>query len=193
MRTKFLVVVLMGATLLFGCSAASDTTSTSSNGSTSSNESTKSSADTTISTTGETEKTDETAARIGTPEYDPLAVQPEGWPKLDADRVRKAVNIALQDPRLEDFLRRNNFEVDEVRKTESMHYRPATTDISHPAARVTVVLDDPVPLEQSGYEGDICDVGGATGPVTGMVWVVDLVEESVAAVSPQWNYDVSCT
>lgn len=181
--TKFLFAVLASTTLLLGCTATeeaavrSDTSTTSASNSTS----------------AETTSLKRNEVAIKAPDYDPHAVQPEDWPQLSEAQVRKAVNIGLAEPRLENFLKQNNFKVSEVRRTESIHYRAGTTDEAHLAARVVVVLDRPVPLEESGYKGDICDIGGATGPVTGFVWISDFVEESVEAFSPQWNYDVSCT
>lgn len=185
---EFLAIIAISALVLLGCSGA-NSASTDEDASQNPGTTVNSSASETTakSTTGSTN------VSIEAPDYDPQAVQPENGPQLSEARIREAVDIGLADPRLKDVLTQNDFRVSEVMKTESMHYRPEKTDVSHPAARVTVVLDDPVPLEESGYDGDVCDVGGATGPITGMVWVVDFVEESVAAFSPQWNYDVSCT
>lgn len=176
---NFLVAILTGATLLFGCTGA--------------DEAATQSPDTTVGAGNPETTTERTEIRSEALSYDPQAVQPENGPQLSETQVRKTVNIGLAAPGLQDFLRRNDYKVSEVMRTESMHYRPNTTDSAHPAGRVTIVLDDPVPLEESGYKGDVCSVGGATGPVTGMVWIVDLVEQRVAALSPQWNYDVSCT
>jgi len=39
--------------------------------------------------------------------------------------------------------------------------------------------------------GEACDIGGAAGPMTGIVWQVDLEEQRVLAVSPRWG-DVDC-
>lgn len=147
----------MGAPLLFGCTGVEEAATQS--------------PDTTVSSNDPETTAERKEIRIEAPDYDPQAVQPEDWQRLSEAQVRKAVNIGLADPRLEDFLRQNDFGVSEVMRTESMHYR----------------------LEKSGYTGAICAVGGATGPVAGMVWIVDLVDRDVAAFSPQWNYDVSCT
>lgn len=178
------MALLTSVALLFGCGTASETASQSSA------PPAETTVDTVTTSTGDT-KRDE--GRIEVPEYDPQAVQPENWLQLSNAQVQKAVSIGLTDRRLEKILKRNDFEIEEVLKTESLHYRANTTDVAHPAARVTVVLDEPVPLKKSGYTGAICDVGGATGPVTGFVWIADFVEQDVAAFSPQWNYNVSCT
>lgn len=182
-------MVLLASTMLIpGCAAAKETVAQTSDAST---------PTTTGPTASGTTKPGTTDPRnnkvpIEAPDYNPQAVQPEEEPRLSEAQVREAVSIALGDPRLEDFLKRNDFEVSEVRRTESLHYRPNATDLAHPAARVTIALDDPVSLDQSGYRLGICDFGGATGPFTGMVWIVDLVEKQVAAVSPLWNYKDSC-
>ncbi|MGB3634171.1 MAG: hypothetical protein WA982_09035 [Rubrobacteraceae bacterium] len=179
-----MAVLLTSTTLLFGCAVANDAESAPSK------EGTGSSVDTTAPKTDETKKAED---RIEVPAYDPQSMQPDDWQKLRTAKVRQAVNIALADQRLQDFLRQNDFEVTEVMKAKNLGGVRTTGKQSHLTARVTVELYDPVPLEQSGYEGAVCAIGGETGPVTGMVWLVDLVDQRVSAVSPQWNYEVSCT
>ena len=131
-------------------------------------------------------------SRIEAPDYDPQAVQPDNGPQLSEAKIRKAVNIGLTDQRLENFLRQNNFKVSEVQRLKPFYQGGNTSKKAHLEARVTVVLDDPIPLDQSGYKGGVCDFGGASGPVTGLVWVADLVDQRISVNSPLWNYKDSC-
>lgn len=178
---------MANATLISGCAEAGETVAQTSDMST---------LTTTGSTTSGIAKPGTTSpvnnkAPIEAPDYDPQSVQPNGL-QLSNAQVRKAVNVALEFKPVEMFLRRNDFKVSEVRRMKPFRQGGYTNGQDHPRARVTVVLDDPVPLDRSGYKGGVCDFGGASGPVTGMVFNVELVVWEVSTFSPQWNYKDSC-
>ncbi len=52
-----------------------------------------------------------------------------------------------------------------------------------------IAFDTSFPTEL--YPTDVCDIGGHDGLVTGVMWLIDLEDYEVRAVTPVWG-PVSC-
>jgi len=113
---------------------------------------------------------------------------------LSREEVRRAVNIAQGDERVAEFVGRHGPEIVEVRKQGGDQLREGGCGRAcYPSAVVTVGFEEPVPSTVDRYPLGACDIGGHSGNVTGVVWVVDLEEGGISAVSPQWDYEVACS
>jgi len=87
--------------------------------------------------------------------------------------VELAEAIAFGDERFADLLSSTAYETDRV--------VPA---LGAGEALVYISVD---PDGAAWPEIDACDIGGAEGPATGVVWLVDLAEQTILAVSPRWG------
>jgi hypothetical protein len=140
----------------------------------------------------EVERAERVKPLVEVPGYDPRAVQPEDAPPLSEEEVRRVVDIALSNGRVAEFVGRHDPEVAEVRKLSRAYFREAGYGRYRPSAVVTVDFGKPVPPAEDRYPLAMCDIGGHSENVTGVVWMVDLKEGRVSAVSPHWDYEVAC-
>lgn len=96
-----------------------------------------------------------------------------GHTAADDDVAR---SVALSDRRF-DALLESPFEVVRV--------------LPDPTRPENLFVEISVEREATWPELVVCEIGGADGPATGVMWLVDVEEREVAAVSPVWG-DVSC-
>jgi hypothetical protein len=88
--------------------------------------------------------------------------------------VELAERIALGDERFADLLSSTPYETDRV--------VPAGSGAGEALVFISADGDG-----AWWPEMDACDIGGADGPATGVVWLVDLAGKTILAVSPRWG------
>lgn len=93
------------------------------------------------------------------------------------------MEIGLRHSRIGGFLQDRQYTVSSVESEP--------TPDGHAGARVVVLLARAVALTEWPEEV-VCLIDRGSDDITGVVWLVDLEEEQVIALSPQWDGSVSC-
>lgn len=97
--------------------------------------------------------------------------------------VELALAIGQAHPVIAEFLADRRYTVTDI--------KPRVTPNGHTGALVTISLAEPAPPE-AWPERESCSIFRESEDITGVVWLADLDEETVAAVSRQWDNSVDC-